>query len=225
MIQLKFDRKNFNKTMHNAIEYSLGFLEGAEMGTLAFNTKLAAITEQALNKYIDIKAKANPESLHHVYEWGRVGDPSARLFQIFAIPSKNNIRFAGEFLPSSGLSENSNEPFVDKANVMENRISIVVEPRSSDFLAFDIDGEQVFTVNSVFIENPGGDAVAGSFGKAVDDFFEVYFTTTLLKQSGIYEQLGFPKEFTQFFGSGARAGRSAGRKAGMAYMDIKGDVL
>lgn len=225
MIQLKFDRRNFSKTMHNAVEYSLGFLEGAEMGTLAFNTKLASITEQALNKYIDMRAKANPESLHHVYEWGRVGDSSSRLFQITGIASKTNIRFTGEFLPSNSISENSNEPFIDKANVMENKISILVEPRSSDFLAFDVDGEQVFTVNSVFVENPGGDEVAGSFGRAVDDFFEVYFTTTILRQSGIYEQLGFPKEFTQFFQSGAKIGRSAGRKAGMAYMDIKGDLL
>lgn len=223
-MKIRFDRKSFNKTMHNAIEYSLGFLEGAEIGTLAFNQQLAVITEQALKKYIDVKAKANPESLHHVYEWQRVGDPSARLFEISGKASKNNIVFTGKFLPSDSVSENSNEPFVDKANVMENKISILVEPRSSDFLAFDVDGNQVFTVNSVFVENPGGDGVAGSFGRAVDDFFEVYFTTTILKQSGIYEQLGFPKEFAQFFDSGAKIGRSAGRKAGMAYMTIKGDV-
>jgi hypothetical protein len=225
MIQLRFDRKNFNKTMHNAIEYSLGFLDGAEMGTLAFNTQLAAITEQALKKYIDVKAKANPESLHHVYEWQRAGDPSARLFEIRGVASKNNISFTGEFLPSSSISENSSEPFTDKANIMENKISILVEPMSADALAFEIDGQQVFTVNSVFIENPGGDDVAGSFGRAVDDFFEIYFTTTILKQSGIYEQLGFPKEFSQFFSSGAKIGRSAGRRAGMAYMSIKGDIL
>lgn len=225
MIGLRYDKRSFNKTLYNAIEYSKGFLEGAELGTIVFNTQLAAITEQALKKYIDIKAKANPESFHHIYEWQRVGDPSARLFEIFGTASKNNIVFTGEFLPSSSVSENSNEPFVDKAKVMENRISILVEPRSADALVFDIDGQQVFTVNSIFVENPGGDEVAGSFGRAVDDFFEVYFTTTVLKQSGIYEQLGFPKEFTQYFSSGAKIGRAAGRKAGMEYMTIKGDVL
>lgn len=224
MMRLRYDKSSFNKTMFNAIEYSMGFLDGAKVGTLVFNTQLAAITEQALKQYIDVKARANPESLHHVYEWQRVGDPSARLFEICGTASKNNIVFTGEFLPSNTPNEGSNEPFVDKANVMENKISIVVEPRSSDFLAFDVDGRQVFTVNSVFIENPGGDEVAGSFGRAVDDFFQVYFTSTILKQSGIYDKLGFPKEFAKHFPSGAKIGRSAGRKAGIEYMTIKGDI-
>lgn len=224
MINLRYDKRSFNKTMFNTIEYSMGFLDGAKLGTIIFNTKLAEIAENALNKYLDARARMNPESLHHVYEWQRAGDPDARLFKICGVASKNNINFTGEFLSSESINENSNEPFVDKANVMENKISILVEPKSSDFLSFDVDGQQVFTVNSIYIENPGGDAVAGSFGRAVDDFFEAYFTTTVLKQSGIYEQLQFPKEFAQYFPSGAKIGRSAGRKAGMAYMNITGDV-
>ena len=203
----------------------MGFLDGAKMGTIIFNTKLAQITEEALKQYIDVRSRANPESLHHVYEWNRVGDPSARLFEINAVASKNSIAISGQFIPSRSVSETSNEPFVDKANIMENAISILIEPRSSDFLAFDVDGQQVFTVNSVFIENPGGDEVAGSFGRAVDDFFEVYFTSTVLRQSGIFEQLSFPKEFAQNFASGAKMGRGAGRKAGMEYMDIKGGII
>lgn len=225
MIGIRYDKKNFDKTLRNAVEYSLGFLDGAKMGTIVFNTRLAQITEEALKQYIDVRARANPESLHHIYEWDRVGDSSARLFEIKAVASKTNIIFSGEFIPSSSVSENSNEPFVDKANVMENAISILVEPRSSDFLAFDVDGQQVFTVNSVFVENPGGDSVAGSFGRAVDDFFEVYFTSTVLRQSGIFEQLSFPKEFAQNFAAGAKMGRSAGRKAGLEYMNIKGGLL
>ena len=225
MINLRYDTKSFSTTLKNTVEYSLGFLDGAKMGTIIFNTKLAQITEEALKQYIDVKSRANPESLHHVYEWNRVGDPAARLFEINAVASKNSIVFSGQFIPSRSVSETSNEPFVDKANIMENAISILIEPRSSDFLAFDVDGQQVFTVNSVFIENPGGDEVAGSFGRAVDDFFEVYFTSTVLRQSGIFEQLSFPKEFAQNFASGAKMGRGAGRKAGMEYMDIKGGII
>jgi hypothetical protein len=225
MINLRYDTKSFSNTLKNTVEYSLGFLDGAKMGTIIFNTKLAQITEEALKQYIDVKSRANPESLHHVYEWNRVGDPSARLFEINAVASKNSIVFSGQFIPSRSVNETSNEPFVDKANIMENAISILIEPRSSDFLAFDVDGQQVFTVNSVFIENPGGDEVAGSFGRAVDDFFEVYFTSTVLRQSGIFEQLSFPKEFAQNFASGAKMGRGMGRKAGMEYMNIKGGIL
>jgi hypothetical protein len=225
MIKLRYDTKSFRNTLINTVEYSLGFLDGAKMGTIIFNTKLAQITEEALKQYIDVKSKANPESLHHVYEWNRVGDSSARLFEINAVASKNSIVITGQFISSKSVGETSNEPFVDKANIMENSISILIEPKSSDFLAFDVDGQQVFTVNSVFIENPGGDEVAGSFGRAVDDFFEVYFTSTVLKQSGIFEQLSFPIEFSQNFASGAKMGREIGRKAGMEYMNIKGGLL
>jgi hypothetical protein len=225
MIGIRYDKRDFNKALRNTVDYSLGFLDGTKAGTIIFNTKLAQITEESLKQYIDIKAKANPESLHHVYEWNRVGDSSARLFEIKAIASKTNIIITGEFIASESVSENSNEPFVDKANVMENAISILIEPRSSDFLAFDVNGEQVFTVNSIFIDNPGGDQVAGSFGRAVNDFFEVYFTSTILKQSGIFDQLSFPKEFAQNFAEGAKIGRSAGRKAGLEYMNIKGGLL
>lgn len=225
MINLRYDTKNFRNTLRNTVEYSLGFLDGAKMGTIIFNTKLAQITEEALKQYIDVKSKANPESLHHVYEWNRVGDPSARLFEINAVASKNSIVISGQFISSKSVGENSNEPFVDKANIMENSISVLIEPKSSNFLAFDVDGQQVFTVNSVFIESPGGDEVAGSFGRAVDDFFEVYFTSTILKQSGIFDQLSFPIEFAQNFASGAKMGREIGRKSGMEYMNIKGGIL
>lgn len=225
MISIRYDKKNFEKTLKNTINYSLGFLDGAKSGTIVFNTKLAEIAEESLKKYIDVKARANPELLHHVYEWNQVGNPSARLFEINAVASKTNIVITGEFIASRSVSENSNEPFVDKANVMENAISILVKPKSSDVLAFDVNGQQVFTVNSIFIENPGGDRVAGSFGKTVNDFFEVYFTTTVLKQSGIFEQLSFPKEFTENFVNGAKIGRAAGKKAGLDYMNVKGGLL
>lgn len=225
MIQVRFDKKNFDKTMRNAIDYSIGFLEGSEKNTIVFNTKLAGIAEKALNKFIDAKAKAYPESLHHIYEWGKVGQPSGRLFKITAKPTKVNIIFTGEFLPSNTVSETSDVPFYDKANIMENKIAITVEPRLADFLAFDINGEQVFTTNAVFIENPGGDEVAGSFGRVVEEFFDVYFTTTILQQSGIFRQLEFPRAFSRRFSSGGRIGRTEGRKAGAEYMNISGDII
>lgn len=221
---VNYDKKNFEKTMWNAVQYSMGFLEGAKIGTLAFNTRLAQLSEEALKKFIDAKARMNPESLHHVYEWNSVGNPSARLFEIRATASKNNIVFNGEFLQSESISDSSDEPFRDKARIMENKISIEVEPRSSEVLAFDEGSQTVFTVNSVFIENPGGDEVAGSFGRVVDEFFDVYYTSTFLKQSGIFEQLSFPKEFIEYFNSGAKMGRNIGRTAGKKYMNIRGDL-
>lgn len=217
-----FDNKEFNKILSNSIEYSRGFLEGAQINMIVFNKKLSDIAVEALKKYIDAKARMSPQSLHHVYEWNRAGDPSARLFEIDSQATKNTISIFGRFLPSNSVSENSQEPFIDKAKIMENQIAIEVEPRSADVLAFDINGESVFTVKSIYIANPGGDEVAGSFGRVVDEFFDVYFNSTFLKQSGIFDTIKYPKEFGKFFPAGAKGGgRAVGLNAGRKYMDIE----
>jgi len=223
MIQFRVDLKDFNQTFRNVIQYSNGFLQGAEISKLKFNQELGAYALESLYRFIDSKARMSPESLHHVYEWGRVGDPSARLFDIKVDATTNNIKFSGNFLQSTSISDNSNEPFFDKAKIMENSISIVVEPRSAEALAFQDGGESVFVIGSVVIDNPGGDAVAGSFGRVIEDFFDFYFTNTVLQQSGILQKLSRPKEFKEGFYSGASgAGRSAGLRAGKKYMTVRG---
>lgn len=224
MTSIVYDTSHLKRIMNNVSQYSYGFLEGVEMNLIVFNTQLATLTEEALKKFIDAKARMDPESLHHVYEWNSVGSASARLFEIQATATKNNIFFAGEFLQSQSVSDTSDEPFYDKARIMENQIAIEVEPRSADVLAFEDSGQTVFTVKSIFIENPGGDEVAGSFGRAVDEFFDVYFTTTFMRQSGILDQLSYPIEYAQNFSAGARIGRSAGRSAGRRYMTVRGDI-
>lgn len=223
MISIQFDNKQFEKTMRNAMGYSTGFLQGVENNRLLFNIKLGEITVELLNKYIDSKAKMFPESLHHVYEWGQAGSPSARLFSIESTASTTTITFTGSFLPSRSVSENSDTPFIDKARIMENQIAIVVEPRNSDVLSFEANGEQVFTANSIYIDNPGGDAVSGSFGKIVEEFFDTYLTAAVLGRSGLLDSLKSPKEFAQYFASGAKSGGSAkGKSAGAKYMSLSG---
>lgn len=221
MIQVKFDKKVFDKTMNNTLEYSYGFIDGIQKNRLVFNKKLSDVAAEALKKYIDTKARMSPDSLHHVYEWNMVGDPSGRLFEIDCQPTPTTISLVGKFLPSGSVSDTSDEPFVDKANIMENAISIEIEPRMNNVLAFESEGESVFTVNSIYIANPGGDEVAGSFGRVVEDFFDFYFSTTLLQQSGLLKDLETADEYTKRFASGAKGGgRSNGSLAGKEYMDI-----
>jgi hypothetical protein len=90
---------------------------------------------------------------------------------------------------------------------MENKIAIEIEPRSANVLAFDIDGDTVFTVKSVYIANPGGDAVAGSFGRVVDEFFDVYFNYYFFEAIWyISITIKYPKEFGRYFPSGSKGG-------------------
>lgn len=223
VLRVKVNSKQINKTLQNTVSYSYGFLDGVEIDQVLFNQRLGEYTAEALGLYIDAQARGNPESFHHVYEWQAVGNKNARLFEIKPSASKRIITFSGKFLKSKTPSSESGHVFNDKAFVMENGIEIVVEPRFSDTLAFEVDGEMVFTTNSVFIENPGGPEVEGSFGRAVDNFFDVYFTKSLLKP--FMKKLSNPVEFSQSFAAGAKVGRSAGITAGKRYIRSAGSVV
>jgi hypothetical protein len=220
VIKTKFDTAKLNKTLNNVSNYSFGFLQGIEIEQINFNRFLGGYTAESLGYYIDSKARSNPKSFHHVYEWNKVGNKGARLFSFNVNATKNNISFLGKFIPSKSISENSSQPFVDKANIMENRIAITVEPKNSDVLVFEDDGELVFTASSVYIANPGGDEVAGSFGEVVDEFFSAYFTNSVLRP--IMKDLENLKEFIDKFSQGAKSGKSVGVSAGRKYMTIKG---
>jgi hypothetical protein len=219
MLSVKFDIKQFDKTLKNTVAYSQGFLDGVESERMSFNRFLGGVVAEALGKYIDAKARMNPDALHHVYEPGRVGSESSRLFSFNVLVSSNYIRFEGKFLPSKDTPLNGGEPFVDKARIMENAISIVVEPRNSDVLAFEYEGETVFSVKSIVIDHPGGDAVAGSFGNVVSDFFDNYMTNAFLLP--IFNNLRTAKEFTDSFSAGSKGGRVIGVRAGRKYLNSK----
>lgn len=224
MLSVKMDARNINKILKNATSYSYGFLEGVEMNQAEFNKRLGGFTIEALYRYVDSKAKANPKSLHHVYEWGQTGNPSGRLFNFTYKPYKTLIRFTGNFLPSSTINQNSTSPFVDKARIMEDQIQVVITPKESQYLAFESDGEMVFTTKTIYIDHPGGDEVAGSFGKTVEDFFDNYFNVGLLRP--FLNDLKTVEEFSEMFSSGARSGgKSTGIRAGKKYMTKTGMII
>lgn len=220
MLKFNFDNRHAKKIFNNTIDYSEGFFQGIELNKMLFNQKFALFIEDALKKYIDSKARLNPDQLHHVYEWGQVGSPAARLFDFSAKVTKNMIVITGKFLQSTSIPPGGNEAFLDKANVMENQISVVVSPKNSKVLVFEDDGETIFTPNSVYIDNPGGNEVSGAFGRCFEEFFERYLTSGLLINSGILKELSTPKEFELSFPQGAKIGKSAGIKAGKKYMDL-----
>jgi len=222
MLNIKINAMELNRTLKNVIEYSDGFLKGIDMKKIDFNNEVADFTSAALNKYIDAQARMNPLKLHHVYEWGKAGNQASRLFEFETKVSGKTISFTGKFLPSKSISSTSNEPFTDKANIMENSIQVVIEPKNSDVLAFENNGETIFTTNAIYIEHPGGDEIAGSFGETVNNFFENYFTNGLLKP--LIDKLSKANEFTTSFSSGAKGGRNIGIRAGKEYLTIKGTV-
>ena len=217
LVSIKIDTRDLSRKIRGTVNYTQGFFYGVETEKITFMRFLAGFTREALYKYIDSRAKVNPNALHHVYEPNQVGSSSARLYKFSATATINNIMFAGEFLPSTRPSDTSDEPFRNKAEIMENGIAITITPKDSDFLVFEDNGETFFTRNSITIEHPGGDEVAGSFGMVVDDFFSQYLTTALF--APIFKDLQTADEYIKNFSSGTRA---AGVLAGKRYLSVTG---
>lgn len=105
--------------------------------------------------YVNAMASANKKSLHHVYEWNRVGQTSARLYDL-KIPAtsrgKASFSMRLEFRPSrtlvplteaqatpgpSGAVVEQRHVFFNKAMVMEYGNTVVIRPTISQYLAFD----------------------------------------------------------------------------------------
>jgi len=223
MIRTKIESKELQKIMNNTVRYTEGFLSGIELNRTEFNKILGGFTAESLGMYIDSKARMNPESLHHVYEWKQVGKKGARLFNINVDASKYSIKFSGNFKPSSKPASDSGQIFYNKAEVMENSIGVTVAPKNSSVLVFQDNGETVFTTNSIYIAHPGGDAVAESFGKTVEEFFNTYFVLSILDP--LMKKLKNPAEFSKMYPQGARSGRSAGVLAGRKYFTYYGESL
>ena len=56
MITVKFDTKDLSRKLFNLEEYSKGFFNGIQTNRFNFNSQLAMLTKEALEKYIDTKA-------------------------------------------------------------------------------------------------------------------------------------------------------------------------
>lgn len=223
MITTKIKNDELSKILKNTVSYSNGFLQGIDLNRTEFNKVLGGYTAEALGGYIDSKARMNPSMLHHIYEWNEVGNKGSRLFTINVDATKYSITFNGKFLSSKKPASESGQVFVDKANIMENGISVTVTPKNSSVLAFEDDGETVFTANSVYIAHPGGDQVAGSFGNVIEEFFDSYLVQSILRP--LITKLKNPKEFSALYSQGTKAGKSIGVIAGRKYFSMSGDRL
>jgi hypothetical protein len=210
--------KKFESQMNNIVQYSVGFLDGIQGGKSAFLKNLGAGTVQALAMYIDVSAKGNPRALHHVYEWYQTGSPSARLFDLNYTVSNLGLSINSTFKQSRTLKEDSNQPFYNKANIMERGIPVTISPKKSSVLVFQEGGQTIFTKNPITIRSPGGDEVKGSFEKTMDEFILRYFKQSFLRASGIYDYIKKPEVFKKNIKAGSRLGRSKGLNVGFKWI-------
>lgn len=208
----------FMKDMNNLFGYAEGFLAGARQGRPVFLKALGELTVEALKKYIDVQARMNRDRLHHVYEWYQEGSPAARLYEFETVVKNTGVSLFSEFKQSQTVSREAKQPFYNKAYVMENGIAVTIRPRRSSVLAFEADGQTVFTRNPVTVNDPGGTEVLGSFERVIDEFINSYFSQSFLEASGILNYLRNPNEFHRSFNAGMKSGKATGMTAGYNWM-------
>jgi hypothetical protein len=157
----------------------------------SFNNILYNQINEDFGQYIDAKARTSPKSLHHVYEWGKVGDRSARLFKLNKI-SQNGLMFqinydltdSKSFVPSK--TSKRSHVFIKKASIMEEGKTVIITPRFAERLVFNIDEDTIFMPKgqSVTVTKPGGVATKNSFLFAYKHFFTGQLVNLSIKKSG-----------------------------------------
>jgi hypothetical protein len=210
--------KNFEKQLQNIVQYSIGFLEGVQKGKRIFLQNLGEGILPIMHSYIDIEAKANPQAMHHVYEWYKTGSPMARLYDLDYTVSNMGLSVRSTFKQSKTKANTADKPFYDKAKIMENGIPIKIAPKKSNVLRFEIDGEEIFTNKPVTINNPGGTEVQGAFERAFDSFMNNYFRQSFLSASGISSYLSKPVAYKKNLASGAKMGKNVGISTGYRWI-------
>lgn len=220
MITTRIRANDVIKMLENSIKYTDAFAKELKRNSDILNEKVGEESIDAFYEYLDSLARSHPGMLHHVYEWGQVGNPSGRLFELGLSVNKTSAVIDAEFLESRIPSQTSDVPFYDKAEIMENGESVTVSEVDADVLFFEIDGEEFFRKGPIFIANPGGEATRGSFVRAFNEFYENYFTEFHLKSIGFYKYFSNPKEYEKYFNSAVKGNGAAatGRKAALSWI-------
>lgn len=217
-MRVSLTSNNLEKTLMNVIDYSIGFLDGAERGKKVFLDNLGKSTIYILGQYIDSEARANKSALHHVYEWYQTGSPAARLFDIKYTVSNIGLSLNSTFRQSSTVQADSTTPFYNKARIMENGIPVVIKPKGNKPLRFYEGGNTIFVKRPITVRSPGGDEVVGSFEATFDQFITKYFTQSFLKASGIFDYINNPTIFKKNILAGSKNGRSTGISTGFKWI-------
>lgn len=219
-MRLKYDLEEINETIDNMVQYTLGYLDETQASETKLAKKAGEASIQGFYDFLDSMARMHPDMLHHVYEWDMVGDPGGRLYQLKIGGQGKSITINSDFLPSSSRKDAYSSPFVNKAEVMEMGIPVVVEEVNAQSLFFQRDGQEFFRMGPIIIENPGGQEVRGSFLKFFQTFYNEYFETVYLESINFYRHLSSTKEYEKNFASAVKKnGYNDGKKAAAKWIN------
>jgi len=175
------------------------YYEAAVISKLTINSQFKALFTKTMfdqintdfGNYIDALARSKPKSLHHVYEWKKAGNKTARLFKLNKISEEGlSFRVNYEFMPSRSMvpapTGRRRHMFANKASIMEEGKPLVIKPKNAERLVFEVDGETVFMPKgkSITVRRPGGSASTNQFTLAHSRFFSGRLVNESIKRSG-----------------------------------------
>lgn len=156
---------SYQKMRKDLGDYFDGFFAAVKREEPLAEFKTAAQLIVEFGQYVDMLSAANPQRLHHVYEWGQVGSQEGRLFELSATPTAQGVIITYEFRDSM-VPNDSGVVFAKKAEVMESGESVTTTPTRP----VPMDGGESFRVGS-FTFVPGGPETSGAFRET----FMLYF--------------------------------------------------
>jgi hypothetical protein len=219
MIRSRIKADDLIKKLNNTVKYSSGVVSELNKNKALLNQKVGHTSIAAFYDYLDGLARSHPGMLHHVYEWGEVGNPMERLYDLSLAINSTSAVIDADFLQSNTPSEDGGEPFYNKATIMEEGIPVTINEKDAKALAFTIDGAEYFRVGPITIANPGGQATRGSFVQAFNEFYGVYFTEVYLPAIRFYDYFSNPKFYEKYFASGVNGGGySTGKSAAFSWI-------
>lgn len=223
MTSALFDGTDLMRVLNNTVDYAQTYLREIHLGQAKFNSQVAVYVKNLLYKYIDSQARLYPERLAHVYEPGFNGAASQRLFTFETHSTLEDITFTARFNHSTLPSTEGGVAFEQRAQIMEDGMAVTIAPKNGNVLAFDVDGETVFTTKPITIDHPGGPEAAGAFKDTIDSFFNQYLTNVVMMP--IFEKMSKSRAFTNYFSAGVQSPSNAGRAAARQFLDATGGIL
>ena len=91
MITARIKGDNVIKMLKNSVEYSGAFAAELKKNQDILNRKVGKESIDVFYNYLDGLARSHPGMLHHVYEWGEVGNPRERLFELTLSVNKTSV--------------------------------------------------------------------------------------------------------------------------------------
>jgi hypothetical protein len=206
-MRVKIDTKDFTKKINNAVQYGSGYINETKKSESKVARKIGQTSIEAFYDFLDSMATMHPDMLHHVYEWGQTGNQGGKLYELRVSPSGGRtVIINSRFLPSSSISDQYSTPFVNKAEVMELGLPVVIEQVNAQALFFTQGGQEFFRMGPIVIENPGGPGVRGSFLKFFEMFYNEYLMDVYLDSIGFYRHMSQTRDFERGWVAGVSGG-------------------